>query len=93
MYLFGSSCTINKALRFNIHNTKTLPDITSKIKNVKYVSKIDANFRILDPPNGSSESVVDNFQCAMGQVLLLENAFWFESVTVFFPILDGYLFW
>ena len=36
-------CTINKALRLNIHNAKMFPDITSKIKSVKYVSKINAN--------------------------------------------------
>ena len=34
---------INKALKFNIHNAKTFPEITSKIKNIIYVSKIDAN--------------------------------------------------
>ena len=35
--------TINKALRFNIHNAKTFQDITSSIRSVKKVSKIDAN--------------------------------------------------
>ena len=37
--------TINKALRFNVHNAKTFQDITSGIRSVKKVSKIDANFR------------------------------------------------
>ena len=36
-------CTINKALRFNVHNAKTFQDITSGIRSVKKVSKIDAN--------------------------------------------------
>ena len=35
--------TINKALRFNIHNAKTFPKVTSKIRDVMYVSMIDAN--------------------------------------------------
>ena len=35
--------TINKALRFNIHNAKTFPELTSHIGKVMYVSKIDAN--------------------------------------------------
>ena len=35
--------TINKALRFNVHNARTFQDITSSIRSVKKVSKIDAN--------------------------------------------------
>ena len=33
-------CTINKALRFNIHNAKTFPELTSQIGKVMYVSKM-----------------------------------------------------
>ena len=36
-------CTINKALRFNVHNAHTFQDITSNIMKVAKVSKIDAN--------------------------------------------------
>ena len=36
-------CTINKALRFNIHNARTFQDVTSSIRKITKVSKIDAN--------------------------------------------------
>ena len=95
--LIGKLCvcldtkTINKALRFNIHNAKTFTELTSHIGKVMYVSKIDANsgFWILpmDP-----DSAANYFQHTLGQVLLLKDALWFEPVSVFFPILDGYLF-
>ena len=35
--------TINKALRFNVHNARTFQDVTSSIRRVTKVSKIDAN--------------------------------------------------
>ena len=35
--------TINKALRFNIHNAHTFQDIVSNLRTVSKVSKIDAN--------------------------------------------------
>ena len=45
----GSLCvcldprTINNALRFNVHNSRTFQDITSSIRHVAKVFKIDAN--------------------------------------------------
>ena len=35
--------TINSALRFNVHNARTFQDVTSSIRRVSKVSKIDAN--------------------------------------------------
>ena len=35
--------TINKALRFNVHNARTFQNVTSSIRRVAKVSKIDAN--------------------------------------------------
>ena len=35
--------TINSALRFKVHNTRTFQDMTSSIRRVSKVSKIDAN--------------------------------------------------
>ena len=35
--------TINKALQFNVHNARTFQDVTSLIRKVTKVSKIDAN--------------------------------------------------
>ena len=34
---------IKKALRFNVHNARTFQDVTSSIRKVTKVSKIDAN--------------------------------------------------
>ena len=36
-------CTINKALRFNVHNACTFQDIVSNLGTISKVSKIDAN--------------------------------------------------
>ena len=49
--------TINKALRFNIHNTRTFPEVTSQIKSVKYVSKIDANSGFWTLPMDSESQI------------------------------------
>ena len=35
--------TINKALCFNVHNARTFQDVTSTIRRISKVSKIDAN--------------------------------------------------
>ena len=35
--------TINNTLRFNVHNSRMFQDVTSSIRGVKKVSKIDAN--------------------------------------------------
>ena len=34
---------INKALRFNVHNARTFQDVTSSIRRVSKISKIDTN--------------------------------------------------
>ena len=44
--------TINKALWFNVHNARTFQDVTSLIRKVTKVSKIDANSGVLDSSNG-----------------------------------------
>ena len=43
--------TINHTLRFYVHNSRTFQDVTSSIRDVKKVSKIDANW-ILDTHHG-----------------------------------------
>ena len=53
-------CTINKALRFNIHNAKMFPEVTSCIGKVMYVSKIDANSGFWTLTHGSRFPVVDD---------------------------------
>ena len=54
-------CTINKALWFYIHNAKTFPEITSKIKKVKYISKIDANSGFWTLPMDTESQLLTTF--------------------------------
>ena len=63
-------CTINKALRFNVHNAKTFQDITSGIRSVKKVSKIDANSGFWTLPMDPDS-----------QLLTMFNTPWDDSVS------------
>ena len=84
--------TINKALRFNIHNAKTFPELTSCIGKVMYVSKVDANSGFWTLSMDPDSQLLMTFNTSWGR-LLLENALWIEPVPVFLSILDGYIFW
>ena len=86
-------CTINKALRFNIHNAKTFPELTSCIGKVMYVSKIDANSGFWTLPMDPDSQLLTTFNTPWGQFLLLEDALWLEPVPIFLSVLDGYIFW
>ena len=83
--------TINKALRFNIHNAKTFPDITSKIKNVKYVSKIDANSGFWTLPMDPASQLLKTFNMPWGRFCFLKMPFGLNQSQYFFQFwMDTY---
>ena len=53
--------TINKALRFNIHNARTFQDVTSSIHKITKVSKIDANSGFWTLPMDDQSQLLTTF--------------------------------
>ena len=83
--------TINKALRFNIHNTKMFLDITSKIKSVKYVSKIDANSGFWILPMDPASQLLTTFNKPWGRFCFLKMPFGLNQSQYFFQFwMDTY---
>ena len=77
-------CTINKALRFNIHHVKTFPELTSHIGKVMYVSKIDANSGfwtlLMDPES----QILTTFNTPWGRFCFLKMPFGLNQSQYFF---------
>ena len=93
-------CTINKTLRFNIHNAKTFPEITSKIKKVKYISKIDANSGCWTLSMDAASQILTTFNIPWGRFCFLkmpfglnklQYSFQFRMDTYFGDLNDGTL--
>ena len=83
--------TINKALRFNIHNARTFPEITSQITNVKYVSKIDANSGFWTLPMDSESQILTTFNTPWGRFCFLKMPFSLNQSQYFFQFwMDTY---
>ena len=85
--------TINKALRFNIHDAKTFWDITSKIKSVKFVSKIGANSGFWTLPMDPLSQLLTTLNTPWGRFCFLKMPFGLNQSQYFFPVLDGYILW
>ena len=75
---------INKALRFNIHNAKTFPEITSKIKNLMFVSKIDANSSFWTLPMDADSQLLTTFNTPWGRFCFLKMPFSLNQSQYFF---------
>ena len=76
--------TINNALRFNVHNSRTFQDITSSIRRVAKVSKIDANSGFWTLPMDPDSQLLTTFNTPWGLVLFHENAIWAQPSPIFF---------
>ena len=68
-------CTINKALRFNIHNAKTFPELTSHIGKVMYVSKINANLGFWTLPMDPDSQLLTTSNTPWGRFCFLKMPF------------------
>ena len=83
--------TINKALRFNIHNARTFPEITSQIRSVKYVSKIDANSGFWTLPVDPASQILTTFNTPWGRFCFLKMPFSLNQSQYFFQFwMDTY---
>ena len=83
--------TINKALRFNIHNARIIPEVTSQIKSVKYVGKIDANSGFWTLPMDPASQILTTFNAPWGRFCLLKMPFSLNQSQYFFQFwMDTY---
>ena len=60
--------TINMALRFNVHNARTFQDVTSSIRRVAKVSKIDTNSGFWTLPMDEDSQILMTFNTPWGDI-------------------------
>ena len=80
---------INNALRFNVHNSRTFQDITSSIRRVAKVSKIDANSGFWTLPMDPDSQLLTTFNTPWGWYCFTKMPFGLNQAQYFFPILYG----
>ena len=76
--------TINKALRFNIHNVRTFQDVTSSIRKITKVSKIDANSGFWTLPMDDQSQLLTTFNTPWGRYCFVKMPFGLNQVQYFF---------
>ena len=76
--------TINNALRFNVHNTRTFQDVTSSIRRVSKVSKIDANSGFWTLPMDEQSQLLMTFNTPWGRFCFTKMPFGLNQVQYFF---------
>ena len=83
--------TINKILCFNVQNARTFPEITSKIKKVEYISKIDANSGFWTLPMDTESQLLTTFNTPWGRFCFLKMPFSLNQLQYFFQFwMDAY---
>ena len=82
-------CTINKALRFNVHNAHTFQDIVSNLGKVLKVSKIDANSGFWTLPMNEESQLLTTFNTPWGWFCFTKMPFGLNQSSVLLPILYG----
>ena len=76
--------TINKALRFNVHNSCTFQDISSSIRGVKKISKIDANSGFWTLPMSQESQLLTTFNTPWGRFCFVKMPFGLNQAQYFF---------
>ena len=76
--------TINKVLRFNMHNTRTFQDMTSSIRRVTKVSKIDTNSGFWTLPMDEESQILMTFKTPRGRYCFTKMPFRLNQVQYFF---------
>ena len=71
-------------MRFNVHNAKTFQDITSGIRSVKKVSKIDANSGFWTLPMDPDSQLLTMFNTPWGQFCFIKMPFGLNQAQSFF---------
>ena len=76
--------TINKALRFNIHNARTFQDVTSSIRKITKVLKIDANSGFWTLPMDGQSQLLTTFNTPWGRYCFVKMPFGLNQAQYFF---------
>ena len=76
--------TINKALRFNVHNARTFQDVTSSIRRVSKISKIDANSGCWTLPMDKASQFLSTFKTPSGCYCFKKMPFGLNQAQYFF---------
>ena len=76
--------TINKALRFNVHNACTFQDIVSNLGTVSKVSKIDTNSGFWTLPMNEESQLLTTFNTPWGQFCFTKMPFGLNQAQYFF---------
>ena len=76
--------TINKALRFNVHNSHTFQDISSSIRGVKKISKIDANSDFWTLLMSQESQLLTTFNTPWGRFCFMKMPFGLNQAQYFF---------
>ena len=76
--------TINKALRFNVHNSRTFQDISSSIRGVKKISKIDANSGFWTLLMSQELQLLTTFNTPWGRFCFVKMPFGLNQAQYFF---------
>ena len=76
--------TINKALRFNVHNAHTFQDIVSNLGTVSKVSKIDANSGFWTLPMNADSQLLTIFNTPWGWFCFIKMPFGLNQAQYFF---------
>ena len=75
---------INRALRFNVHNSQTFQDISSSIRGVKKISKIDANSGFWTLPMSQESQLLTTFNTPWGRYCFVKMPFGLNQAQYFF---------
>ena len=76
--------TINKALRFNVHNARTFQDVTSSIRRITKVSKIDANSGFWTLPMDNQSQLLTTFNTPWGRYCFVKMPFGLNQAQYIF---------
>ena len=77
-------CTINKALRFNVHNAHTFQDIVSNLGTISKVSKIDGNSGFWTLPMNEKLQLLTTFNTPWGWFCFIKMPFELNQAQYFF---------
>ena len=76
--------TINKALRLNIHNARTFQDVTSSIRRITKISKIDANSAFWTLPMEDHSQLLTTFNTLWGRYCFVKMPFGLNQAQYLF---------
>ena len=76
--------TINRVLRFNVHNAHMFQDIVSSLATISKVSKIDANSGFWTLPMNEESQLLTTFNTPWGQFYFTKMLFGLNQAQYFF---------